>query len=222
MSASISSIRNVAQGIVGPMPNRLIYDATLATVQRTVVSLEEQCGGPGRVSLPYRHHHHQSGSQVPGSDQNEVATCNRFSEDSRPQQPRFHLIRGQCPNAINAPPLPGFLRTRQSIFALGFCKPSEQRSEHSIELAGLPEGATPVAAQQAAALHALLVTEEHQRRCQTCLNHYFCGEWQGYHPVPTSCSPELAGSRPPTGRFFTGSSQFTVVCLEDQFTVHPS
>ena len=113
----------------------------------------------------------------------------------------------QCP-----PPLPGFLRTRQSIFALGFCKPSEQRSEHSIELAGLPEGATPVAAQQAAALHALLVTEEHQRRCQTCLNHYFCGEWQGYHPVPTSCSPELAGSRPPTGRFFTGSSQFTVVC----------
>ena len=84
MSASISSIWNVAQGIVVPMPNRLICDATLATVQRTVVSLEEQCGGPGRVSLLLDIITTNLGHRSLGSDQNEVATCNRFSEDSRP------------------------------------------------------------------------------------------------------------------------------------------
>ena len=103
------------------MPNRLIYDATLATVQRTVRSLEEQCGGPGRVSLLLDIITTNLDLRSLGSDQNEVANCNRFSEDSRPQQSRLHIIRGQCPNAIISPPLHGFLRTRQSIFAFGFC-----------------------------------------------------------------------------------------------------
>ena len=117
---------NVAKVIVVPMPNRLICDATLATAQRTVMSLEEQCGGPGRVSLLLYIITTNLDLGSLGSDQNEVANCNRFSEDPRPQQSRFHLTRGQCPNA----PPPLWLPQDKAIHLRpGFCKPSEQRSQ---------------------------------------------------------------------------------------------